>query len=156
MIPKEIIKNNKLIAEFMGWRLQYEPDPDNKRVCCYKFYKPGDKNPSPLYFNIEDIVVAVSSEKIGWKLISKYTKYNCSWDKLMPVVEKIGSTDCSSIDIHWGTGCTDSFAWCNIEWSNGKRKFITSDNINQDEQSLIKAVWVTIVEFIKWYNENKN
>lgn len=84
--------------------------------------------------------------------------YHGNWNSLMKVVEKIGSTDWSSVDIHWGTGCTDSFAGCNIAWSNTKKDFNTSDNINQDEQSLIKAVWLAIVEFIEWYNnkETKN
>jgi hypothetical protein len=82
-------------------------------------------------------------------------KYHKSWDWLMPVVEKIGSTDLSGVDIHWGTGCTDSFAWCDINWDNNKKSFHTSDNLNSDEQSLITAVWFAVVEFIKWYNKNK-
>jgi hypothetical protein len=70
----------------------------------------------------------------------------------MPVVEKIGSIDQSSINIHWRTGCTDSFAWCTIYWSNNKTGRINT--ANGDEQSLITAVYKAIIEFIKWYNKN--
>lgn len=81
-------------------------------------------------------------------------QFHTSWDWLIPVVEKIGSTDYSSVDIHWGTGCTDSFAWCDILWSNNSKSFHTSDDLNTDEQSLIKAIWLAVIEFIKWYNKN--
>lgn len=83
----------------------------------------------------------------------EYTDYHQSWDMLMPVVEKIASRDWSGVTIKWGTGCTDSFAHCDIDYNVGKRSFKTSEDLNSDEQSLITAVYLAVVEFIKWFNQ---
>ncbi len=134
MKQSEIRSNNKLIAEFMGLR----PIESIQHGGYYQL----DKHRGKIWYRNRDDVY----EKC---------KYHSSWDWLMPVVKKIGSTDWSSVDIHWGTGSVDSFAWCDIEWSDSKKGFKTSDKINGDEQSLITAVWVAVIEFIKWYNKNK-
>jgi len=81
--------------------------------------------------------------------------YNVSWNKLMKVVQKIVSQDLSSISINYGTGCTDSFAYCTIKWDIGDKKFITTGNINEDNQSLIMAVFNSVVQFIQWYNNEQ-
>ncbi len=81
-------------------------------------------------------------------------RFHSSWDWLMPVVLKIGSTDWSSVDIHCGTGCTDSFSWCTIKWwDDDNNKFETSKELNDDEQNTLFATYKAVVEFIKWYNK---
>ena len=85
-----------------------------------------------------------------------YTNYHESWDWLMPVVKKIASMDQSKVNIHIGTGCTDSFSWCNINWDDGKNIFKTSQLLNIDEQEPLKAVYKAVVEFINWYDKITN
>lgn len=64
----------------------------------------------------------------------KILLYHSSWDWLLPVVEKILGTENNSSD--WEKHYTqihDSLWLINIE-----------------------SVWLSVVEFIKWYNQNKN
>jgi hypothetical protein len=145
MKPYEILKNNKLIAEFMGKSRPVQGNPNNPLALLRE---------GGIFFpECRDSPDGVPRNFYAYHEL----KYNCNWHWLMPVVEKIGSTDWSSVDIHWGTGSADSFAWCDISWSNGKGKtfFKTSDSLNSDEQSLITAIWLAVVEFIKWYNKRK-
>lgn len=59
MEPNEITEVNKLIAEFMGWKIQKRHDPN-----C--------KNPDTLKWEHNPVFL-----------------YNSSWDWLMPVVDKV-------------------------------------------------------------------
>ena len=129
MSKQETLEGNKLIAEFLNDKIILEEDG----ICIIS----GSK----MWFS-------------GNKRLEQYQEkcYHSSWDWLMPCIGKIGSIDYSSVDIHWGTGATDSFAWCKIYWNDGVREFKTSNDLNSDEQSLITAVWRAVVEFIKWYN----
>ncbi len=72
---------------------------------------------------------------------------NC-WDLLMPVVEKIEdillNTD-NSFNVTIGCGLD-----CTIQDDYG-----VLIEINTCEQTKIKTVFKAIVEFIKWYNEQK-
>ena len=128
-----IKENNKLIAEVMGWEVGLHSGREVEH--CVQGQLETHK------------------KVVGGSLSFQNMKYHFSWDWLMPVVEKIASTDCSKVDIHTGTGCTDSFSWCDIEWYDGKNKFLTSDKINQDEQNPLTATYRAVVEFIKWYNK---
>jgi hypothetical protein len=73
-------------------------------------------------------------------------QYDASWEWLMPVVEKIGALPNINVNI-------SSFDGCNIyddDYKNtakGMRIFAKGD--------LIKSVWLAVVEFIKWFNQNK-
>lgn len=64
----------------------------------------------------------------------KYLRYDSSWDWLMPVVEKINES-CKD------TGYPDGLEIC--DW----HVIAVANNI--------KLVYFSVVEFIKWYNENK-
>lgn len=130
------IEKNKLIAEFMinNMRLitpdiNYEPDES------------WDKD------------IRILSNPTFYDDDLESFEYHTSWDWLMPVIKKIGDKDFSSVDIHYGTGATDSFSWCIIEWDDGFNKFKTSENINLDEHSTIKATYNSVIEFIQWYNK---
>lgn len=93
----------------------------------------------------------------------KFLKYHSSWDWLMPVVKKIGELECSreiTIKFH------DFPTYCFI---SGEKYFAVTHNVYPSFESyseerensgvwhrtLIEAVYKAIVEFIKWYNENK-
>lgn len=80
--------------------------------------------------------------------------YHNSWDWLIPVTTKIASEDWSSVNIHYGTGCTDSFAWCTIDYKVVNLSYNTPQELNSDEQDLLRATWSSVVDFIKWYNKN--
>lgn len=112
MKPKEIIKDNQLIAEFMNQDLFYL-----------------------------DLF------------------YHCSWDELMPVVEKIESIHTNDDCRHKGyelciNGKIDAYF---LNPSTGETvvsvPFCDFDDNNSQPMPTIKAVWRLCVEFIKWYNQ---
>jgi hypothetical protein len=94
--------NNKLIAEFMN---------------------------EPYYF--DKGLGQLKSKRAGWNGEEHEDlplSYHFSWDWLMPVVEKIATiNDGYKIDIHYGTGCTDSFGNLKIE----KKYFIRHATITK-------------------------
>jgi hypothetical protein len=118
MTREETINGNILIAKFMDFEVYYK----NGIVPTIRFLFEQD---TP---------------------VSEYCKYDCSWDFLMPVVEKIEATYLMSI-----RGCS-----CSIdEWEKennvneiNKRGFYTAD-------TKIGATWIAVTEFIKLYNERK-
>jgi len=61
-------------------------------------------------------------------ILSKYCKYHSSWDWLMPVVEKIiyNYDESKSLDI-----------------------------MRELSYAKIESVYQSVIEFIKWYNQNK-
>lgn len=75
-------------------------------------------------------------------------KYHTSWDWLMPVVEKIEKdfVNSSTISHH---RFEDTY-WC---------EFIDSEETQtgyaKSETSKIEAVWLCVIDFIKYYNQNK-
>jgi hypothetical protein len=143
----DIIKSNTLIAEFMGGEYK------SKYRECSDCGKPTNELLEKVEFNVSDYCPL----DYHWCTPNEL-KYHSDWDWLMPVVEKVGSTDWSCIDIHYGTGATDSFAWCTIKWSNHnyKNKFKTSNLLNEDEQSSLIATYKAVIEFIHWWcKENR-
>jgi len=67
---QERIENNKLIAEFMGYNVEYV---NNER-----------------YFTLDDMLEVLSDEEIH---------YHSSWDWLMPCIQKILSLDYTMEDM---------------------------------------------------------
>ena len=122
-------ENNKLIAEFMGL------EPYNLKYIKHPFFKR------------EKEIHVVN------------LKYHTSWDWLMPVVEKIESLGVK----FWVKGNTcrvyinrelaelDS----NVEWNGISTEFEGFFFIYFEEKTKKEATYKAVVEFIKWYNENK-
>lgn len=112
MTQEEILKGNKLIAEFMG----------NKFTHCSSI---------------------------------KCVKYHSSWDWLMPVVEKIETFPFITTIIT--SGCRISMWEESVpyEWINVDFEDIYSFGGKYYVRTKIEATWLTVVEFIKWYNKNK-
>ena len=107
MIDTELIEGNKLIAEFMGIEVPHEQTTfaGNKIINYVKISSLGDED-----------------------FLKVKLYYRASWDKLMPVIEKIGSLPLT-----------------------------VGDNPLQITISMfyegdIVEVWKHIVYFIKWYN----
>jgi hypothetical protein len=125
---KEIIEGNKLIAYFMSAeKCEWYDDFNNN---CKGLRIDGELYPE------------------------NRLQYHSSWDWLMPVTEKIENIDFS---VHIGNGF-----YCSIsKFENDDNPFdgvyISSevDPIYGKVDSKIKGVWLAVIEFIKWYNQNK-
>lgn len=80
-------------------------------------------------------------------------KYHSSWDWLMPVVEKIED----SHKLSEGYGFSVMIDNWNCEIQNLiSGEIISSFNPSSHPiHSKIEAAWLAVVEFIKWYNQNK-
>ena len=126
MENKEILEGNKLIAEFMGGEIFTDFDGGYKRV---RNIEPNKK-----------------TSRYLWNL-----EYHISWDWIMPVVDKIEKKGCI-IEISYSIVCMCRI--CIIGKKYEKAFNIINDN-NGGIQP-ISAVYKSIVEFIKWYNQNNN
>ena len=129
---KNIIENNKLIAEFMG--------VFDKILSTGNIHSWSD---APFYYTTED-----TKEKVI-KNISKYSKYSKDWNWLMKVVEKIESIEDGiyQVDI-LQEGCK-ILKKCSLLIDKTVSKL-------EPDTTKIKSVYLACVEFIKWYNENKS
>ena len=124
MTNEEIIEGNKLIAEFMGG----------------KFRKSKDKNTLDKYFDLKDK---------GYFYYENEICYHASWDWIMPVLEKIEQIGCI-VEISYSLVCMCRI--CVI----GQKHENTFNIINDNNGGLepIIAIYKSVVEFIKWYNQN--
>lgn len=131
MTNLEIIRNNTLIAEFMG------------------AVKGNGTDRFPVVFiNIETPLC-----KSGSTLAVEMLKYNNSWDWLMMVVEKIESSDLvGNFEI---SHCLAYGHTCRISPAL-KNTFASITRIyRKKERPKIYGVYESIVEFIEWYNKSK-
>jgi len=118
-------ENNKLIAEFMGWTYHPETSTHGMRDNTWE-YKPHYYHHSLLFHS--------------------------SWDWLMPVVEKIESLD------ELGGIVTIKQGLCIIESRMlGDKSVYAKVNhyFLQGVKGKQQATHEAVVEFIKWYNQNK-
>lgn len=82
----------------------------------------------------------------GRNKIYEELKYHSSWDWLMAVAEKIEQTGCIiEIWLSLGKGCRITKVTSKIK----------SWQTVMESNSTIEAVWLAVIEFIKWYNQNK-
>ena len=121
-------EDNKLIAEFMG----FTKDSEN------------------LYL-IDDYSLRSDGEHQATYV--NEMKFHSSWEWLMPVVEKIEETevngDYASMIIKQGS--------CEIEMFEYRKEQKDGEKLRVFffQGSKIEATYKAVVEFIKWYNENK-
>ena len=78
-------------------------------------------------------------------------KYNELWACIMPIVEKIESISELSQNRKCNFHVTIEKHRCFIKWGIG----YTICDINDYHNSKISIVYKAIIEFIKWYNQNK-
>lgn len=77
----------------------------------------------------------------------KILEYHKSWDWLIPVIEKIEKQGCI-IQVSF-SGITN----CKITVGNFKEPIITV--ANTESQDSMKAIYTAVIEYIKWYNNEK-
>ena len=126
MSEEEIIKNNELIAKFMGGR--YETN------LPFAYTKSG--------------WTGTPANSIDQIVQSHTFRYNSSWNWIMPVIEKIEENYYTEI-IGTNTKNDNSYVM-NIFDYNGK--FILDPH---SHSSKLELIFITVVDFIKWYNQNK-
>lgn len=125
----KVIEGNELIAEFMGAKLI--PKTLNEHCTIIQCSFDGD---SPAYDGIS---------------LSNLL-YHSSWDWLMPVLEKIETLkwfDKQKFEITFLRKRKNNKCTCLI--------YSTQVHFVVDSDSKIEAVWLTVIEFIKWYNKDE-
>ena len=157
-----IKENNKLIANFMGYKY-YHPGVDIDTSDCGGIYErlemfstiPIETNEYPKddqYYVKNDYYI--KSNGILGNVYFHEAKYHSSYDWLMPVLEKIRQiTTFSYINIY-NKGITTG---CEIRIFNidNEELFYTYPKLNTEGQKLIDIVYLAIINFIKWYNESE-
>jgi len=125
---KQVLENNKLIAEFLNWEFD-----------AIEFIAPKEF----------ETIIPFNHQSKKTKALECFTtsiykvidlKFHSDWNWLVEVVEKIESL---RYNIMIGN------VICIIERNNGL------DSIMIREETKIEAVYNACVEFIKWYNEQK-
>lgn len=140
MSNEEIIENNLLLAEFMGWKVVTGLELGLPYKTYFYGLDPQTKQ-TRVGLNNRDITSV-------WQQISNNAKYHKSWNDLMPVVEKISKderVDCVSLVI--SSGCDVHFK----EVFNGADCWVPMGS----NDSPIGAAYKMCIKFIKWYNKQK-
>lgn len=125
---KQVLENNKLIAEFLNWEfdvIEFIAPKEFETIIPFNHQSKKTKA-------LECFTTSI------YKVID--LKFHSDWNWLMKVIEKIESS---------GYRVEIVKHICGIYLSD-KEKIIISENIPK-----IEAVYNVCVEFIKWYNENK-
>ena len=136
MTRKEVIEGNKLIAEFMGYSVGFPHKTDKYGYIqtVEGYIIPSIVNPSPHPSDIDTHQFSLTD-----------LRFHSSWDWLMLVVEKINTMN-SKYEINIYSQVVTLFSYSPIE---------TKAKFNNSEFTKIVAVWLTVIEFIKWYNSCK-
>jgi hypothetical protein len=132
----EILEGNKLIAEFLGFKVENIEDNifhvSLGTWTIYERFKTDNENPYQYFLNLKTNIKN-----------STHFKFYSSWDWLMPVVEKIESIDKYVFDIYLNK--------CEIQYGNN----FTIEEVSFSGLNKIEAVYKAVVAFIKWFNQQK-
>ena len=131
---KDIQENNRLIAQFMGFTIEKNLGYyDNEMLMGQNVYDQQNGN------CFDELL------------------FNTSWDWLMPVVEKIREEGAEiSISYRQGIHPTGCYTYCRLNKSTFSNSWGVHKNAKGNRTMTMKeAVYNSVVEFIKWYNENK-
>jgi hypothetical protein len=92
--------------------------------------------------------VRLNVPSIGSWFEDRGLQYHTSWDWLMSVKHKIDTMDNHEYDVViWRADCH----------INDREQILFESSILKGQpKTLIEIVWVCIVEFINWYNQNRN
>jgi hypothetical protein len=136
MTPKEIILSNSLIAEFM----------EVSNALSRYYYLPMFGHYYNSYGNIE-YTDTFNEEEL---------KYHSSWDWIMPVVEKIERlcTKERPIDVRIQGGMVGVYVFIPNSTPT-EYEYIYQENGYSENDSKIESVWLAMIAFIKWYNQNQ-
>lgn len=134
-------KANKTIAEFMGWgdniHHTISPSASTNFLNNYKKFDSPDRKISLSYY---------------WDDFEKSLPYHTSWDWLMDVVEKI-----EKLGFETSLFVNESKQSCKYDFRIFESEILETKCriIDNTAETKIKAVWNCVIEFIKWYNEQK-
>ena len=129
MKTEEIIEGNKIIAEFMGATISTHGVFE-----CANFQEKTAEG-----YKSYDLI---------------YLCYHSSWDWIFSVIEKITSLGFEiefNIKPNWDESTFSIYDTKRDNTLVESLNFIDIENCN----SLIQYVWICIVEFIQYYNQNK-
>ena len=131
MENKKIIEGNKLIAEFMEVKNVREYELNSKHKC---------------------LIISDDDGFIDYVEGINFLSYNDNWNRIMHVVEKIKKLE---FEFNTFSDYTKTEKYRNevriSELSVDKYCRILIRNTD-----MLDAIFNAVVEFIKWYNENKN
>jgi hypothetical protein len=130
-MENEILEGNKLIAEFMGWEYAQNVIGNSKSSFIYK------DSGGTTYANEEMF------------------KYHSSWDWLMPVVEKIEKDISKEPFYGFTVRIADRCCLIACHQKNKQDGVIYQTPWGFRPLLKIDAVYQAVIEFIKWYNQNK-
>jgi hypothetical protein len=142
---KNIVEDNRLIAEFMGLT-----NLNTQSVSIFK-------EPNLKYFRVSEYKkdglcewchngVSHGHNQKCYVLDQEKLKYNSSWDWLMPVIEKIEETTYEETSFYTIIG----YKYCEIE----SMEDVGFESIDKDGNSKLEATYKAGIEFIKWHNES--
>ena len=141
------MKDNKLIAEFMGSKtirinVPFEYDlgeelPTSKNIC------------NSIVDAMEEVQIEIDEGIInGCDLCMETPQYHTSWDLLMPVVDKIESFEDENRCAQYNVNMLQ--CWVEIIHNETSEEIVEAEGINK-----LQATYQAVVEFIKFYNQNK-
>ncbi len=161
------IEGNRLIAEFMGWRLNIVNRPNSviqdRIEKEYHVISPDGRlvqSCSTTFHGTEletkDNILKHLLADYGW-----WGKYHTSWDWLMPVIEKISTLRWP--EYYGSRGKTEDdegFDDCVYPRTFGMRDknglYMVRLNASAlfSAETLIEATWLAVIDFIEWYKNN--
>jgi len=128
MKEKDILKNNKLIAEFMGAE-----------------------------FDIENYTFDVLADEYNPMSLNDML-YNKSWDWLMPVVEKICNLNLGEKrQVIFDLCPSDKAAFLQVREQKDNLGYPIVRYYPEEHKNrlYLEHAYCACIEFVKWYNENK-
>ncbi len=134
------LTNNILIAEFMGYKYYTWQE-------CKGFGEPGWKN-NPNGF--------IKSPKSFLCRTTKDMKYPTSWDWLYPVIEKIISLGYYPQFLTGEDGNQVIIYDEMYSYSRTMHNVVIRNIPVSKEVTMLQATYTAVLEFIKWYNQNKH
>jgi hypothetical protein len=105
-------------------------------------------------FTINDDICIIPTESGDKERSIDSLTFRYSWDALMPVVEKIEELEMELLPSY----STNNFC---VSIRNGFCQIISGDFMEEHDEfnihsgGKLEATYSAIIEFIKWYNENK-
>ena len=134
----KVMKDNKLIAEFMGYRecpqKLFRMDDEFQSVTIYAEYQEQDE-----YLTIE-------AGKRQIKYTPNEMEFHISWDWLMPVVDKIESFEDKNRCAKYNVNMLQ--CWVEIINNDTSEEIVEAEGINK-----LQATYHAVVEFIKHINK---
>ena len=98
----------------------------------------------------------LGQEAITGRIADEQRKFHTSWDWLMPVVEKIEKLG-YHVDINCYLGEQRCMIWEGTPQGDGGKfpNYIADTEKDWNSDTKIQTTWLSVIQFIQWYNKNK-